>query len=55
MSENRKNNPEGELDDEKLNEAAGGVQAGLITEGGSGEFGPKKPDDPPKPKRPTWF
>ena len=44
-----------ELTDEQANEAAGGVQAGLITDGGPGEFGPKKPEEPPKPKQSTWF
>lgn len=42
------------LPDEVLDMVAGGVQAGLFTGGGSGEFGPKKPEDP-KPPRPTWF
>ena len=45
-----------ELTDEKLNEAAGGVQAGLITTGGSGEFGPHHPDsEEQKQTKPTWF
>ncbi len=43
-----------ELPDEVLNDISGGVQAGLITEGGSGEFGPKKTENP-KPKRQTWL
>ena len=43
-----------DLPDEALNAVSGGVQAGLITSGGSGEFGPKKQDEP-KIKRPTWF
>ena len=43
-----------ELPDEVLNDISGGVQAGLITEGGSGEFGPKKTEKP-QPKRRTWL
>ena len=43
-----------ELPDEVLNDISGGVQAGLITEGGSGEFGPKKTENP-QPKRKTWL
>ena len=43
-----------ELPDEDLNDISGGVQAGLITEGGSGEFGPKKTEKP-QPKRRTWL
>ena len=43
-----------ELPDEVLDDIAGGVQAGLITEGGSGEFGPKKKEKTEQ-KRPTWF
>ena len=43
-----------ELPDEVLDMVAGGVQAGLFTGGGSGEFGPKNPEDP-KPPRSTWF
>lgn len=54
MSEEKKKKPE-ELTDEQANEASGGVQAGLITDGGSGEFGPKKPDNPKPKKKPTWF
>ena len=43
-----------ELPDEVLDMVSGGVQAGLFTGGGSGEFGPKKPE-PPKPPHKTWF
>lgn len=43
-----------ELPDEVLDDIAGGVQAGLVTKGGSGEFGPKKKEIT-KQKRPTWF
>ena len=42
------------LPDELLEAVSGGVQAGLITIGGSGEFGPQKPDDP-KPVHHTWL
>ncbi|MBQ9545286.1 MAG: radical SAM protein [Clostridia bacterium] len=43
-----------ELPDELLNAVAGGIQAGLFTSGGSGEFGPSKPEVQ-KPPQPTWF
>lgn len=43
-----------ELPDEILNDISGGVQAGLITTGGSGEFGPKKTEKT-KPKIRTWL
>ena len=42
------------LNDESLDDAAGGVQAGLITKGGSGEFGPKH-EKKEKPKQRTWL
>ena len=45
-----------ELSDELLEAVSGGVQAGLITTGGSGEFGPHHPDsEEQKPHHPTWF
>ena len=43
-----------ELSDEILNDISGGVQAGIITTGGSGEFGPKKKEEP-QPKRKPWL
>ena len=44
------------LPDELLEAVSGGVQAGLITTGGSGEFGPQKPDsEEQKPHHLTWF
>ena len=52
--EEKKIKPE-ELTDEQTNGASGGVQAGLITSGGSGEFGPKKQEESPKQKQPSWF
>ena len=42
------------LPDELLEAVSGGVQAGLFTTGGPGEFGPQKPDDP-KPAHHTWL
>ncbi len=42
------------LSDESLDDAAGGVQAGIITIGGSGEFGPKHEKEE-KPKQRTWL
>ncbi len=45
-----------ELPDDAVDMISGGVQAGLITSGGSGEFGPHKPDtEKPKQTKPTWF
>ena len=45
-----------ELPDELLEAVSGGVQAGLITTGGSGEFGPHHPDsEEQKQTKPTWF
>ncbi len=49
-----KKEPQEVLSDESLEDAAGGVQAGLITKGGSGEFGPKKPEKPERKQR-TWL
>lgn len=43
-----------ELSDEMIEAAAGGVQAGFFTSGGSKEFGGQKQDDP-KPPRRTWL
>ncbi len=43
-----------ELPDEILDNISGGVQAGIITIGGPGEFGPKKTEEP-KPKIRTWL
>lgn len=44
MSEHKKiENPSSELNDEALDRVSGGVQAGLITQGGRGEFGDTKP------------
>ena len=44
------------LPDELLEAVSGGVQAGLFTTGGHGEFGPQKPDsEEQKPPHPTWF
>ena len=46
MSENRKiENPSSELNDEALDKVSGGVQAGLITQGGQGEFSDTKPKE----------
>jgi len=51
MSDNEKNNdPNDEMNDSALEEVSGGVQAGLITTGGSGEFGPKPYIPPERPK-----
>lgn len=45
-----------ELPDELLEAVSGGIQAGLITTGGSGEFGPYQPgSEEQKPPHPTWF
>ena len=44
------------LPDELLEAVSGGVQAGLFTTGGSGEFGPHHPDsEEQKQTKPTWF
>ena len=43
MSENKKSIPQELLNDEALDKVAGGVQAGLITQGGQGEFSDTKP------------
>ncbi len=43
-----------ELPDGALDMISGGIQAGLFTSGGSGEFGPSKPEVH-KPPQPTWF
>jgi len=45
-----------ELPDDAMDMISGGVQAGLITTGGSGEFGPHHPDsEEQKQTKPTWF
>ena len=45
-----------DLPDELLEAVSGGVQAGIFTTGGSGEFGPSHPDpEEQKPHYPTWF
>lgn len=45
-----------ELPDDVIDMISGGVQAGLITTGGSGEFGPYQPDsEEQKQTKPTWF
>ena len=38
------------LEENDLDNVAGGVQAGSILKGGEGEFGPKKPAERVKPK-----
>ncbi len=44
------------LPDELLEAVSGGVQAGLFTTGGHGEFGPHHPDqEEQKQTKPTWF
>ena len=44
MSEDKKiEKTSSELNDEALDRVSGGVQAGLITKGGRGEFGDTKP------------
>ena len=40
-----------EVKDEQLEDISGGIQAGLVTGGGSGEWGPKPPEKP-KPRTP---
>ena len=39
-----------EFSDDELSQIAGGVQAGLVTEGGYGEWGRKKEEKPKKPR-----
>ena len=44
------------LDESELDEAAGGVQAGSILNGGAGEFrDSRKPTKPERPKGPTFL
>ena len=54
MSENKKNVPDEDLNDEQLDEVAGGVQAGLIYREGSGKFIDTPPEEPPQ-RKPQWF
>ena len=43
------------LPDGLLDAVSGGVQAGIFTTGGSGEFGPKKPEEPPQARPKMWL
>lgn len=42
-----------EFSDDELNQIAGGIQAGLITAGGSGEWGRK--EEKPEKRKPRYF